>query len=109
MKSAYDEPSKVQGFDDLKEGEKEKAQRAWDEGKIPADDKGPGEAVDTGKKKAAPRKKKADDGEEKPKRSRAKAKVRATALPALMFCLGFAAGAWWSNTRSSLPCVEGRR
>ena len=52
-------------------------QRAWEEGKIPDDDKGPGEAVETGKKKAAaPRKKKDADGEEKPKRGRAKAKVR---------------------------------
>ena len=59
-----------------KEGEKEKVQRGWDEGHIPEDDKGPGEPVETGKKKAAPRKKKAEDGEEKPKRSRAKAKVR---------------------------------
>lgn len=55
--------------------EKEKVQRAWDEGKIPDDDQGPGEAVETGKKKvAAPRKKK-DDGD-KPKKGRAKAKVR---------------------------------
>ncbi len=76
LKASYDEPSKIDGYGDLKEGEKEKVQRAWDEGHIPDDDKGPGEAVDTGKKKAAaPRKKKADDGEEKPKRSRAKAKV----------------------------------
>ena len=52
-------------------------QRAWEDGKIPDDDRGPGEAVETGKKKAAaPRKKKDADGEEKPKRGRAKAKVR---------------------------------
>ncbi len=84
MKASYDEPSKIEGFDDLQVGEKEKVERAWDEGKIPDDDKGPGEAVETGKKKvAAPRKKKADDGEEKPKRGggRAKAKVREVALP----------------------------
>ncbi len=68
----------MDGFGDLQEGEKEKVQRAWDEGRIPDDDKGPGEPVETGKKKAAPRKKKSDDGEEKPKRSRAKAKVRET-------------------------------
>ena len=53
-------------------------QRAWDQGEVPDDDKGPGEPVETGKKKAAPRKKKDDDGEEKPKPSRAKAKVRET-------------------------------
>ncbi|PIL27746.1 transcription factor [Ganoderma sinense ZZ0214-1] len=74
LKASYGEASEVDGFGDLQEGEKEKVQRAWDEGQIPDDDKGPGEPVETGKKKAAPRKKKAEDGEEKPKRSRAKAK-----------------------------------
>ncbi|KAI0765256.1 poly polymerase and DNA-ligase Zn-finger region-domain-containing protein [Fomes fomentarius] len=77
VKASYDEPSKIEGFDDLQVSEKEKVQRAWDEGKIPDDDKGPGEAVETGKKKAAaPRKKKADNGEEKPKRSGGRAKAK---------------------------------
>ncbi|KAI0360416.1 zf-PARP-domain-containing protein [Trametes cingulata] len=77
MKASYDEPSKVDGWNDLKESEREKIQRAWDEGQIPDDDKGIGEAVDTGKKKAAPRKKKDEDGEEKPKKARApRKKVR---------------------------------
>ncbi|KAI0747052.1 poly polymerase and DNA-ligase Zn-finger region-domain-containing protein [Daedaleopsis nitida] len=98
MKVAYDEPSKVEGFADLQEGEKEKVQRAWDEGKIPDDDKGPGEAVDTGKKKAAPRKKKADNGEEKPKRGRAKAKVRNAALPTLIRTT--TTTRWMSTTRN---------
>lgn len=70
--------SEVDGYNDLKDGEKEKVQRAWDQGEIPDEDKGPGEPVETGKKKPAPRKKKDEDGEEKPKRSRAKAKVRET-------------------------------
>ncbi|KAI0674578.1 poly polymerase and DNA-ligase Zn-finger region-domain-containing protein [Trametes maxima] len=70
IKASYDEPSGIEGWDDLKEGEKEKVQRAWEDGEIPSDDKGAGEPVDTGKKKAAPRKKK-DDGEGKPKKARA--------------------------------------
>ena len=82
MKASYDEPSKIEGWDDLKEGEKEKVQRAWEEGQIPDDDKGAGEAVDTGKKKAAPRKKKDEDGEEKPKKARApRKKVRRQVFP----------------------------
>ncbi|KAH9943531.1 zf-PARP-domain-containing protein [Amylocystis lapponica] len=73
LKASYAEPSEIEGFGDLKDDEKEKVRRAWEEGEIPEDDKGPGEAVDTGKK-AVRRKKKAEDGEEseKPKRSRAK-------------------------------------
>lgn len=60
--------------------------RALEAGEIPEDDKGVGEAVDTGKKKAAPKRKKKDDedGEdsgEKPKKARArKAKVRDVCL-----------------------------
>ena len=71
MKASYGSADEVDGFADLQENEKEKVQRAWDAGEIPADDKGPGEAVETGKKKAAvPRKKKDEDGAEKPKRGR---------------------------------------
>ncbi|OCH87137.1 zf-PARP-domain-containing protein [Obba rivulosa] len=75
IKVSYDEPSEIDGFSELKDGEKEKVQRAWDEGEIPEDDQGVGEAIDTGKKATrAPRKKKDADGEatEKPKRGRAK-------------------------------------
>ena len=75
MKAAYGEAAKVDGFGDLHEGEKDKVERAWAAGEVPEDDKGPGEPVETGKKKAAPRKKSDSDGE-KPKRGRAKAKVR---------------------------------
>ncbi|KAH9849562.1 hypothetical protein C2E23DRAFT_352102 [Lenzites betulinus] len=84
LKASYDEPSQVPGWGDLKEGEKEKVQRAWDEGAIPADDKGAGEAVDTGKKKPVPRKKKEENGEEKPKKARApRKKVRTRSRRAL--------------------------
>lgn len=74
LKVSYNSPSDIEGFVDLKEAEKEKVQHAWEEGAIPEDDKGIGEAVDTGKKKPAPRKKKDANGDEaeKPKRSRAK-------------------------------------
>lgn len=80
VKTSYDAPSELDGYGELKDGEKEKVQRAWDEGEIPEDDKGVGEAVDTGKKAArAPRKKKEENGEAKPKRARAKkAKVSTT-------------------------------
>ena len=76
LQASYGDASAVEGFSDLKDNEKEKVQRAWDLGEIPEEDQGPGEAVDTGKKKAAAPRKKKDDGEEKPKRSRAKPKVR---------------------------------
>ncbi|RPD56945.1 zf-PARP-domain-containing protein [Lentinus tigrinus ALCF2SS1-7] len=52
LKASYDEPAKIDDFDNLKEGEKEKVQRAWEEGKIPDDDKGPGEVAETGKEAA---------------------------------------------------------
>ncbi|KAI0634798.1 poly polymerase and DNA-ligase Zn-finger region-domain-containing protein [Trametes polyzona] len=71
LKASYDEPSQIPGWDELKEGEQEKVQRAWDGGEVPTDDKGAGEPVDTGKKKPVPRKKKDEDGEEKPKKARA--------------------------------------
>ncbi|KAH8102246.1 zf-PARP-domain-containing protein [Cristinia sonorae] len=71
---SYDEPSAVEGFSDLQEGDKERVQRAWEEGAIPEDDKGPGEAIEVAKKKPAPRKKKDDDGEDRPKKRAKKAK-----------------------------------
>ncbi|OSD02708.1 zf-PARP-domain-containing protein [Trametes coccinea BRFM310] len=81
LKASYDEPSQIEGWDELKDGEKEKVQRAWEEGQIPDDDKGAGEAIDTGKKKPAARKKKdqdaGDDDEEKPaKKARAPRKKK---------------------------------
>ncbi|KAL6301402.1 hypothetical protein BKA93DRAFT_901941 [Sparassis latifolia] len=77
MKASYSEPSEIEGWSDLKEAEQEKVRRAWDEGAIPDEDKGVGEAVDTGKKAPTRRKKKEENGDEtekaeKPKRSRAK-------------------------------------
>ena len=95
-------------------------ERAWEAGDIPEDDKGPGEPVETGKKKAAaaPRKKKDEDGAEKPKRVR-KPKVCGLSSPTNLLAgaggLGFAAGAWWAHdwalTCGFFPCVcvEGRR
>ncbi|OBZ77754.1 PARP-type zinc finger-containing protein C2A9.07c [Grifola frondosa] len=73
LKASYEEASEVDGFDTLKDGEKDKIARAWEEGEVPEEDRGIGEAVDTGKKKAPARRKK-DEGEdgEKPKRARAK-------------------------------------
>ena len=101
MTSSYGEASEVDGFSDLKEGEKEKVQRAWEAGDIPEDDKGPGEPVETGKKKAAaaPRKKKDEDGAEKPKRVR-KPKVCGLSSPTVLFVGAFGL--------ASLPARGGR-
>ncbi|CCM01220.1 uncharacterized protein FIBRA_03268 [Fibroporia radiculosa] len=72
MKLSYSEPSEIEGFNILKSAEQEKVQRAWDNGAIPEEDRGPGEAVDTGKKAPVKRKKKDEDGnaDEKPKKTR---------------------------------------
>ncbi|EED79466.1 predicted protein [Postia placenta Mad-698-R] len=87
------------GWGELKEGEQDKVRRAWEEGAVPEEDQGAGEAVDTGKKAPARRRKKAEDAddaepkkrgrkpkkvedededaeEEKPKRKRAPAKAK---------------------------------
>ncbi|CDO71198.1 hypothetical protein BN946_scf184845.g69 [Trametes cinnabarina] len=84
LKASYDEPSQIEGWEELKEAEKEKVQRAWEDGQIPDDDKGAGEAVDTGKKKPVPRKKKdadAGDDDEKPaKKARAPRKKKEDAM-----------------------------
>ena len=70
LKKSYSEPSQVEGFADLKEAEQEKVKRAWEAGEIPEEDKGAGEAVDTGKKAAAKKTKKSDEGEPPKKRAR---------------------------------------
>ena len=100
MKKSFDEPSELDGYDDLKPEDQAKIFKAWQEGKVdPADipetAKKPAagdedqEDEEKPKKKAAAKrapKKKAEDEEEggeaveKPKKSRAKAKVGATSL-----------------------------
>ncbi|KZT68398.1 zf-PARP-domain-containing protein [Daedalea quercina L-15889] len=99
MKASYDAPSEIEGFGELKPAEQEKVQRAWDAGEVPDEDKGAGEAIDTGKKAPVKRKKKDEDGEpkrgrpkkakdddeeeeEKPKRKRAPAAEKKTKAPA---------------------------
>lgn len=81
LKRTYTEVESIPGFDEIKAAEQEKVRAAWEVDEIPEDDKGPGEPVDTGKKKAsAPRKsKKAKDAdgedEERPKKRVRKTKV----------------------------------
>ena len=77
LKQSYSKPEEIEGFDELKEAEQEKVRRAWDDGAIPEDDKGPGEPVASEKKKPAKRAKKSDDGDgEKPAKKRARKAVR---------------------------------
>jgi hypothetical protein len=100
MKKSLDEPSELDGYDELKPEDQAKIVKAWQEGKVdPADVPESARKPEAGdedeeggekrKKKAAPKKapkKKADDAEEeegveaveKPKKSRAKAKVGTT-------------------------------
>ena len=72
LAQSYTEPSKIEGYDDLKEADKEKLQRAWDAGAIPEDDKGPGEPVEGLKTKRAPAKKAAKDEDKEPPKKRAR-------------------------------------
>lgn len=67
------EPSQIDGFGDLQDADKEKVERAWEEGKIPENNKGPGEPADIPKK--APAKKAKKDNGEPPKKRAKKAKV----------------------------------
>lgn len=89
LKASYDSVDQVEGYSDLKDAEKEKAQRAYEDCDIPEEDRGIGEAVEgleKEKKKAAPRKKKKteseedhddeEEEEERPKKKVRKAKVR---------------------------------
>lgn len=74
LKQSYGAPEELDGFGELKEAEQEKVKRAWEEGAIPEDDQGPGEAVAVEKKKKAPAKraKKGDGDDEKPAKKRAR-------------------------------------
>ena len=90
MKASYSAPTDVDGFGELKSAEQDKVQRAWEAGEVPDDDKGAGEAVETAKKAPAKRKKD-EDGEEKPKRGRSKkVKVSLTSsvdgMPSVLTC-----------------------
>lgn len=80
IKASYGAASEIDGYAGLQAAEQEKVKRAWEEGAIPSEDKGPGEAADVPKKAPQKRKKAEEDGdEEKPKRPRAKkAKVGIT-------------------------------
>lgn len=79
LKTSYGSADDIPGHGELKDGEKEKVTRAWDEGEIPEDDQGPGEAVEGLAKKAPAKRKPKDDGDDgaAPKKRARKAKVRA--------------------------------
>jgi len=73
LKKSYGEPTEIDGFSTIKDGEQEKVKRAWEEGEIPEDDKGVGEAVEGVSKKApAKRAKKADNEDGTPPKKRAR-------------------------------------
>ncbi len=97
IKSSYASVDAIEGYSDLKDDEKEKVKRAYDEGDIPEDDRGIGEAVEGLEKKKVVRKKKKeeseeegnDDGEEdRPKKRVRKAKV----------CITFSQIAQWIDS-----------
>ncbi|KAG2068407.1 zf-PARP-domain-containing protein [Suillus decipiens] len=88
MKSQFESADELDGFDDLKDEDKERLRKAWEEGKVADEDipetarKAPGEEAEDDEekpKKRAPAKAKKDasgeDGE-KPKRKRAPAKAK---------------------------------
>jgi hypothetical protein len=88
MKSQFESADELDGFDDLKDEDKERLRKAWEEGKVADEDipetarKAPGEEAEEEEekpKKRAPAKAKKDaageDGE-KPKRKRAPAKAK---------------------------------
>lgn len=88
MKSQFESADELDGFDDLKDEDKERLRKAWEEGKVADEDipetarKAPGEEAEEDEekpKKRAPAKAKKDaageDGE-KPKRKRAPAKAK---------------------------------
>ncbi|KAI0341288.1 zf-PARP-domain-containing protein [Trametopsis cervina] len=76
LKKSYSEPEKIEGYDGLQDADKEKIGRAWEEGAIPEDDKGPGDPAPGLATKRAPAKrtKKTDDGDKPPKKRARKAK-----------------------------------
>lgn len=88
MKSQFESADELDGFDDLKDEDKERLRKAWDEGKVADEDipetarKAPGEEAEEDEekpKKRAPAKAKKDAGGEdgeKPKKKRAPAKAK---------------------------------
>jgi hypothetical protein len=88
MKSQFESADELDGFDDLKDEDKERLRKAWEEGKVADEDipetarKAPGEEAEEDEekpKKRAPAKAKKDAGGEdgeKPKRKRAPAKAK---------------------------------
>jgi hypothetical protein len=87
VKSSSENPSDLDGYDDLKPEDKEKVNKAWEEGKVAEEDipesakkpQGDDEEADDDKKtkgkKAGAKKPAAPDGEDKPKRARSSKKV----------------------------------
>ncbi|KAI0088892.1 hypothetical protein BDY19DRAFT_946638 [Irpex rosettiformis] len=78
LKNSCPEPTQIEGWDNLQDEDKEKVQRAWDNGSVPEDDQGPGEprAGAPAAKKAGGKKAKKGDGEdsEPPKKKARKVK-----------------------------------
>ncbi|KAI0694521.1 poly polymerase and DNA-ligase Zn-finger region-domain-containing protein [Cytidiella melzeri] len=72
LKKSYAQPTEIEGYSDLQDADKEKVQRAWDEGAIPEDDKGPGEPAAGLAPKRAPAKKAKKSGEDEPPKKRAR-------------------------------------
>ena len=97
LKRTYSEVESVPGFDEIKEAEQDKVRRGWEADEIPEEDKGPGEAIDTGKKKAPaarkPKKAKEDGDEERPKKRARKAKVCTFSFS--MLCLQYILSSWY--------------
>jgi hypothetical protein len=89
VKASAENPSDLDGYDDLKPEDKAKVDKAWEEGKVAPEDipesakkpqgeeeeEGDDDAKPKGKKAAGTRKAAAADGEEKPKRARSSKKV----------------------------------
>jgi hypothetical protein len=87
VKSSAENPSDLDGYDSLEPEDKEKVNKAWEEGKVAEEDipesakkpQGDDEEADDDKKtkgkKAGAKKAAAPDGEDKPKRARSSKKV----------------------------------
>ncbi len=91
VKESAPNPEELDGWEDLKQEDKDKITKAYEEGHVAEEDipetaKGDKDGADEDDedekpvKKARVTKKKADDGEEKPKKARATKKVRSFAL-----------------------------
>ncbi|KAJ6543918.1 hypothetical protein B0H19DRAFT_957004 [Mycena capillaripes] len=101
VKKVHDEAEEIDGFNDLNDADQARVNKAWEDGHVAAEDvpesaRKPGEGEDsedyeTGapkKKKAAPRKKKADaeDGDEEPKPKKKAAPRKKVGLSGLCYC-----------------------